>query len=440
MMLLCPGIYLRPRAVGALRLHRGPVPSPNDTGGRYLLDLEQGILHCPAERALMDTLANESTGQDRQSTYWPLVLPAELVGWFRLHLIRVRAMGVSVDIGDAALYLQPTPGARPRPATGHDLELYFTSRETVGRTPIPDDLLSHAEMLTYQQGSRICPGILCHLSGTHHPRYDAIAPYQRPRHTTRRDAARQLCSSVAAEVVARFAAAPPILARFADRGERLTIWIGEGQLAGKTVTHLTLDERCGSPTVPELSTIARAWHTALHAVEEGDEFALMRALTTVAEITSGLRRDELRYRRPADLSRDAEQNLWLRASRKGAGDMNRRWAHVPIVGILADLLSAAERHSSGGAPDARLFELDAPIARAPGSRHAISTFILDHYTELNWGPHEWIVGQWVLGHEIDGYPMLRDDETSYSTLHQIWASLLNRYTRALETEGVDGQR
>lgn len=445
MMIACPSLYLHPRAFGTIRLHRTAPAIPTAPPGTYFLDLGQGILCCPVDDALTRALARETGVQDshdgtERKQYWPLILPAELVGWWRLHLKHVADHGVRIEEGCPAIYLQPTPGTAPRPVTGHDLDIYFANRSVVGHGLTASNLLVFAETLVYRGDSPVCPGILCHLTGTYHPRYDAIVPYQRPRHATRRDAARSLCSSVVSELAGRFAGAPPPFDSTAGLGERLLDWIAEGQQAGQTMlTGGDLDARSGSSTVPELSVIARSWHTALdNTIDTIDGNRARRAITTIAELCSGLRWDELRYCQWSDLRPDAEHKLWLRVARKGAGDANRRWMHIPVVGILADLLTAvSEQQTTSRSEVQRIFDDRIDVVRARGSRHAISTFILDHYAELGWKPGDWILAQAQIGHEIEGFPVMRDDEASYAALHHVWAILINHFVHALNEEHQD---
>lgn len=440
--LLSHALYISPQRLATMQLVSG---LPEAGASDVCFDEGTGVLWIRPEERYVRQLAAAPSHPEHEAVageYWPIRLQRGLEGLLRVHLAAARARRRPGSTSRAALWVGDGMDAlRPLAHTDYVDRLVGLSR---GRSmPMrPDHPLRLAEAQCWQDDSTVCPGMLIGLAGTYTPRLRIVATYQALTGPARSAAHARLPELLLAELESRPCA-------WAGRGhwghqvaDRLRALLAEGAAAASETAPPAPAIRSGTPRHLRLGYIARiyarAWREAW-PLDRATPAALGTLLCVCLRVLLGLRRTELHLLRRVDVIGLDAITPGLIVQGKPAGDGRIRPLEIPLVGVLERVLRAYLRAVPPRA-DSKLLDpalLDAVLADLPhGVRHALASYLTARCGEpgLFAGlamPRGWLIIQAIMGHEIPGLPVGRDDETTWSTIRRAVGSFVLAYHGAL---------
>ena len=448
-LLLSHALYISPRRLAPMQLVSG---LPEAGASDVCFDEGTGVLWIRPEERYVRQLAAAPSHPEHEAVageYWPIRLQRGLEGLLRVHLVAARTRRRPGSTSRSALWVGDGMTAlRPLAHTDYVDRLVGLSR---GRSmPIrPDHPLRLAEAQCWQDDSTVCPGMLIGLAGTYTPRLRIVATYQALTGPARSAAHARMPELLLAELESRPCA-------WAGRGhwgrqvaDRLRALLAEGAAAAPETAPPGPAIRSGTPRHLRLRYIARiyarAWREAW-PLDRATPAALATLLCVCLRVLLGLRRTELRLLRLVDVVGLATDTPGLIVHGKPAGDGRIRPLEIPLVGVLERVLRAYLRAAPPRA-DGKLLApalLDAVLADLPhGVRHALASYLTERCADpgLFAGlamPRGWLIIQAIMGHEIAGLPVGRDDETTWSTIRRAVGSFVLAYHGALiDLAGAD---
>jgi len=449
LFLLSHALYISPRRLATMQLVSGP---PEAGASDACFDEGTGLLWIRPEECYVRQLAVAPSHPEHEAVageYWPIRLQRGLEGLLRVHLVAARARRRPGSTSRAALWVGDGLDAlRPLAHTDYVDRLVGLSR---GRSmPIrPDHPLRLAEAQCWQDDSTVCPGMLIGLAGTYTPRLRIVATYQALTGPARSAAHARMPEVLLADLESRPCA-------WAGRGhwghqvaDRLRALLAEGAATAPETVPSGPALRSGTPRHLRLGYIARiyarAWREAW-PLDRATPAALATLLCVCLRVLLGLRRTELHLLRRVDVVGLATDTPGLIVQGKPAGDGRIRPLEIPLVSVLERVLRAYLRAVPPRA-DGKLLApalLDAVLADLPhGVRHALASYLTarcadpDLFAGLAM-PRGWLIIQAIMGHEIAGLPVGRDDETTWSTIRRAVGSFVLAYHGALiDLAGAD---